>query len=761
MTYLMDEVKTANKVNYFNSKGKFQISVCPEMFHMFSSGLYSNPIKAIVREYYTNGYDSQKEAGVDRPIDVQLPTVLDPVFMIRDYGTGMSREKVETVYQTYGASTKRDTNLATGKFGLGSKAALSYVNSFAVISYYQGKRYKYLVVLDEEGVPELLYDGQPTDTDEPSGLMVQFNVNVNDIKKFTNAAQEVYRYFDTLPNFIGDNKPEITPVEYVMEGDEGSFQWKVKKKEYQYSGGTSHIIMGGNCYPLGDELDQYDSDNIDYYVEMDTFEPTPSRESISWTNKDITTLRDMRELVRERIVQRVQSETSNFTTWEKLQYYAQYQETYVLTVLMEKDIVKRTCCNLTNNGRFQIRASYENLIIESSSVNIRLVHESSRSSNHILHKNCGSTEVGKLGGILLRVEKVIEDKGLHLVVYDVRGIQPYLPLIPVRTVIFGESGSKDNTSHLKELTDCLDKQRIPYKVSLLSDILKTLPASAAQPSRRARLLGNDEDAGKCTGVFALVKDQFCLVPSIDAYNYYVEFDDESTFNLDKFLSAYSPQSIYLNSGQKPIVACLNKVGYNEIAVALGMKKDISVCYIRPRFTAKYAKNVKSLSTECYNKLKSEFEDNWHGFMIFLVEYRWDRYRDKSGILSEEVQSVLNWLQQSDENRNAEVWPYLQYPLLAEIAKSLAEHRWNASSLGRYLAGRYRNAYQSEESGKIRNDYNTLTSWMFDTTVFAGLYKNWLRLLHEEVAALRRAYPYLFVSDETLLFNSLIYRRPNK
>jgi len=275
----MDEVKNANGINYFKPKGAFQISVSPETFRMLAR-LYSNPVKAIVREYSTNARDSQVEAGVDRPFDVQLPTKQSPIFMIRDYGTGMSTERVETIFQTFGASTKRDTNQNTGKFGCGSKAALYYVDSFAVISYYQGKEHRYLVSMDENRIPELWYDGMPTDTDEPNGVKIQFGIESVDVHKFTTAAQEVYPYFEIQPNFIGDNKPVITKPTYVMEGDEGHFKWKVKQRKgsYRYDDQThTQIIMGSNCYPLGEELRSLSDSGIDYYVDIDEFEPVPQR----------------------------------------------------------------------------------------------------------------------------------------------------------------------------------------------------------------------------------------------------------------------------------------------------------------------------------------------------------------------------------------------------------------------------------------------------------------------------------------------------
>lgn len=50
-------------------------------FEILSSGLYSNKIKAIVRELGCNAYDSHVAAGhPEKPFDVHIPTMLSPTF---------------------------------------------------------------------------------------------------------------------------------------------------------------------------------------------------------------------------------------------------------------------------------------------------------------------------------------------------------------------------------------------------------------------------------------------------------------------------------------------------------------------------------------------------------------------------------------------------------------------------------------------------------------------------------------------------------
>jgi hypothetical protein len=106
------------------------------LVHIMSilTDLYSDPELAIIREYATNAYDSHVEAGVERPIEVTLPTALAPFFKVRDFGVGLSAEEIHTIYSKYGASTKRETNEQTGMLGLGCKSALTYIDQFTLIA---------------------------------------------------------------------------------------------------------------------------------------------------------------------------------------------------------------------------------------------------------------------------------------------------------------------------------------------------------------------------------------------------------------------------------------------------------------------------------------------------------------------------------------------------------------------------------------------------------------------------------------------------
>ena len=86
------------------------IELNPIIFQILSGKIYGNKILAVIRELSCNAADSHKQAGHTKPFDVQMPTQLEPVFRIRDYGVGLSHENVFNLYMTFGASSKRNSN---------------------------------------------------------------------------------------------------------------------------------------------------------------------------------------------------------------------------------------------------------------------------------------------------------------------------------------------------------------------------------------------------------------------------------------------------------------------------------------------------------------------------------------------------------------------------------------------------------------------------------------------------------------------------
>lgn len=725
----------------FENKGTFQIAVNAETFRILSSGLYSDPVKAIVREYSTNAKDSHVEAGNFNPFDVQLPTRSNPLFMIRDYGTGMPREQVETVCRTYGASTKRDTNLSTGKFGLGFKSALAYVNTFSVISYYNGRLFKYVVMTDDKGMPQLMH-ADDMETDEPNGVKIQFYINPDDTGEFIKAAKEVYPFFEIKPNFIGESKPVIPELNYVWEGREEDFTWKIFKENKSGTDNNSPlIIMGNNVYPLygADERSyRFKEDTIHYYVDTDLFEPTPSRESLQWSTNDKVRLDNMRSCVLSRIVERFEAETAGFSEWEKILYHAS------LPNIVKKQIDKRTSPHAVDvvklsTGLIEVtvtRSSYSTdfsvLNIDPRGLPIAKIDYPERGRNKLLQfvrpKNYKySTH---------RVVDITPAAPIEILIYDTSRINDIIPEhVKKHTIVLG-TPSQDISEAVAVLKKDLEDQRIPHNLRRLSDVLKTIPRKESVKSNTKEY----KTPTKCTGVFEYSNFTFSRIASIEDRKYYVPFDDDATLSvIESFKSLYDGASF------------VEKVKYDELSRILKMEEvtNEQVCYIRPRFVPKYSEVLKSWPEEADKALAAACKDNWLWLVVLLNNYT------NACNLSNHCADLVTWALRVG---HPTLVRRISYPLTRALAETAIAHRINYY---RYVQpkvphGVLYNAEMSisEEFRTAHGSISRLLNIAWRIEDITKHFKNWFERLEEETAAVKRCYPWLFLSEEEAL-NSIM------
>ncbi|AGJ71410.1 protector from prophage-induced early lysis [Escherichia phage Lw1] len=263
------------------SRRAFGMRAGKKAFKILSSTIYKYKIRAIIREISCNAIDGHIVAGNMDRFDVQLPTVLDPRFIVRDYGTGLSDYMVNEVFTVYFESTKTDTDDLIGALGLGSKSPFCYTSTFTVESIQDGMKRGYTAYLNEDGEPYIdpLY---AVETDEPNGVQVTVPVNVEDIPEWEREAARVYEAFTTIrPRFIG------VQLDINWQPTEANNRGIIRYKSKHYSGLFAR--MGNICYPI--DLDMFrDSlfycyQNSDYAYILDfplgTLDFMPSREELS------------------------------------------------------------------------------------------------------------------------------------------------------------------------------------------------------------------------------------------------------------------------------------------------------------------------------------------------------------------------------------------------------------------------------------------------------------------------------------------------
>ena len=198
----------------------------PFIFSILRKSLYSNPLKAVCREYIANGRDSHRERGnPDRPIEIII-NQREGYFVVKDFGVGISPERMEQVVTWYGRSTKRDDNRQVGGFGLGMKSAWSMGNSFTITSRVDGVFYEYCAYIDDtsKGALKLINKRSMTDKEE-NGVEVRIPVGTDKVREVSQHIREIVRWWK-IPAII-HGEPKVEPIIPAFAGD----GWVILSKE--------------------------------------------------------------------------------------------------------------------------------------------------------------------------------------------------------------------------------------------------------------------------------------------------------------------------------------------------------------------------------------------------------------------------------------------------------------------------------------------------------------------------------------------------
>ncbi len=184
---------------------EFGIGDASVVIEILRNRLYEHKIRTLVQEYMCNGRDAQREIKSKAKLIVTIPNALNPVFKVRDFGPGISPERMSKVFIQYGASTKRGTNGQTGGFGIGAKSAWSYTDSFTIVTINEGIKSTYVAHtgVNNQGRLDKISE---VETDEESGTEIQVAVKPHDISEFK---ESVFRasYF-----WSQEEKPEYKGV---------------------------------------------------------------------------------------------------------------------------------------------------------------------------------------------------------------------------------------------------------------------------------------------------------------------------------------------------------------------------------------------------------------------------------------------------------------------------------------------------------------------------------------------------------------------
>jgi hypothetical protein len=273
------------------------------VLQLLRSNLYANKISSPVREYASNAVDAHVEAGLKNlPIEIHIPTYVDPFFRVIDKGSGLTESEMEKVFRRFGKSTKRQNNDAIGCLGIGAKSAFCYTDSFLVTSKTaRGTSLhitKYSCYIDESRVGKIAIMDRSDNPDHETGITIEIPVEPNDISAFKEAIFQQTQFFTPTPIYKEDEvevKSNLVAPTLLVEG-----VWRIK------DGFSSKVVMGGVAYPINknnlklrkeDEhgvitpvskwrlncLEKLLALNIVFEVPIGTVEVQASREELSYT----------------------------------------------------------------------------------------------------------------------------------------------------------------------------------------------------------------------------------------------------------------------------------------------------------------------------------------------------------------------------------------------------------------------------------------------------------------------------------------------
>lgn len=331
---------TTNHVKGDISGEKVSFSLDPQdpvMMQRLSSDVYSNPIKAIIRELSTNAYDSHQEIGQKKNFKVHLPTLNESYFEVEDFGSGMSKETLKKVYTQYGKSTRRESNDFVGSIGIGSKSPFSYVGAFEVRSNYEGMQTKCLCSKNSHGVPELTVISH-TETSEPNGTKIHIPVKTGDIDRFHSEAKEVFFWFD--------KRPEINSLKF--DSNFNTIKHQISGTKWKQIDETFFgVLMGNVFYPVNIYNASIKEKVPGLILEADLGELdfAISREELHYTKKTKDFIFSAIEVVKNEYTSKSQAKIHNCTN----KYDAFKTFTALKKNLLKKDLMYKGC-RLTNYG---------------------------------------------------------------------------------------------------------------------------------------------------------------------------------------------------------------------------------------------------------------------------------------------------------------------------------------------------------------------------------------------------------------------------
>ncbi|URY15248.1 rIIA lysis inhibitor [Shigella phage ESh32] len=333
------------------SKSKaFSITASPKVFKILSSDLYTNKIRAVVRELITNMIDAHALNGNPEKFIIQVPGRLDPRFVCRDFGPGMSDFDIQGddnspgLYNSYFSSSKAESNDFIGGFGLGSKSPFSYTDTFSITSCHKGEIRGYVAYMDGDGPqikPTFVKEMGP---DDKTGIEIVVPVEEKDFRNFAYEVSYIMRPFKDMAIINGLDRE----IDYFPDFDD---YYGVNPERYWPDRGGLYAIYGGIVYPIDGVIRDRNwlsiRNEVNYIkFPMGSLDIAPSREALSLDDRTrkniIERVKELSEKAFNEDVKRFKESTSPRHTYRELMKMGYSARDYMIS-----NSVKFTTKNLS------------------------------------------------------------------------------------------------------------------------------------------------------------------------------------------------------------------------------------------------------------------------------------------------------------------------------------------------------------------------------------------------------------------------------
>jgi hypothetical protein len=255
-------MKIGEHDNTFETNAKvksqdFSVGNSAKIIGILRNRLYEHKVRSMCQEIMCNGRDALREIKSNKRIIVSIPNQMSPVFKVKDFGPGISPDRMANVFIRYGTSTKDESNEQTGGLGIGAKSPFAYTDSFTIISITDGKKRTYVahIGVNSQGRLDLI---STDETDEQNGTEINVAVKPGDLNEFRTS---IYRaaYFwkdEEYPEFKGIVASDL-PKRYVPGIKIGNFELVASIPDFMgasYYGDKYLVIIDGILYPVNEKL---------------------------------------------------------------------------------------------------------------------------------------------------------------------------------------------------------------------------------------------------------------------------------------------------------------------------------------------------------------------------------------------------------------------------------------------------------------------------------------------------------------------------